>query len=312
MAAGTMTDAARTGIWSNAAGPVLLADTTPGGIGATTVAARLDKHLRDLSDHACAYGQALPPCLLAGDWGSFMPPSALAPLDGLPLEGRPIMPKIYLPPDTDTDAPAGQSSLPGRNPTLAVSGGPVGAREFPRVVTLGPPGTDAAHAARHFAQTILACSFPLAMETAWRQDAAALVCTGFIDRRDGDVTDCWVDLHFRWTGMMQLQQCWVEPTKPMGIAVRPGSIPARVGSVALHPATEALAQRWLPQAERRYVSAKPLAVRMAAAGEAEACIGSLDIVAATDLEVVQVIEPLMVWCLYTRSPGVEPSSGTTR
>ncbi|MEU5053706.1 hypothetical protein [Streptomyces sp. NPDC021096] len=171
------------------------------------------------------------------------------------------------------------------------------------VVTLGPQGTDASHVARRFPKVELARSFPEAMQTAWERDAAALICAGFLERGRRGATDCWVDLHFRWNGRMQLRSCWAEPTKPMGIAVSPvvTGCAERVRLVALHPATSAFADRYLPGVPRHYVVAKPLAVEMTARGQADACIGSLDVLAATDLVVVHVLTPDMVWCLYTPS-----------
>ncbi|GAB2699710.1 hypothetical protein [Kitasatospora kifunensis] len=167
------------------------------------------------------------------------------------------------------------------------------------VVTLGPDGTDASHAARLFASVRLAPSFEQAMVTAYADGNDALICAGFV-QRDGSeqVSDCWVNLHFRWLGRMALRHCWAQPTKPMGIATRAGLMLADATTVALHPATEALAAAWLPHAARRYVDAKPLAAAQAAQGGADACIGSLDVLATTGLIVHQVLHPTMVWCLY--------------
>ncbi|MEV5242600.1 hypothetical protein AB0K89_26360 [Streptomyces cinnamoneus] len=171
------------------------------------------------------------------------------------------------------------------------------------VITLGPQGTDASHAARRFPKVELVSSFPEAMQTAWERDAAALICAGFLERGRRGATDGWVDLHFRWNGRMKLRSCWAEPTKPMGIALAPvvTGCAERVRTVALHPATSAFADRYLPGVPRHYVVAKPLAVEMTALGQADACIGSLDVLATTDLVVVHVLRPDMVWCLYTPS-----------
>ena len=76
--------------------------------------------------------------------------------------------------------------------------------------------------------------------------------------------------------------------------------PQDIRSVALHSATRALARALVPdEAERHFVAAKPLGVRMAAAGEVDACVGSLDVVReAGNLSVVSTMNPTMVWCLY--------------
>ncbi|MFB7906536.1 hypothetical protein ACFC1T_08935 [Kitasatospora sp. NPDC056076] len=177
-------------------------------------------------------------------------------------------------------------------------------RDFPRVVTLGPRGTDASHAARYFHDVVYAESFPAAMDRAWRDGCAALICAGYIDIsvEDGNVADCWVDLNFRWAGRMGLRYSWTEPTKPMALAVRPDRRGAPA-SVALHAATRSFAEIWLPGVERQYVPAKPLAVEMVVDGRADACIGSVDVIERAGLSIVQVVRPAMVWCLYA---GREP------
>ncbi|KPI16987.1 hypothetical protein OK074_1780 [Actinobacteria bacterium OK074] len=171
------------------------------------------------------------------------------------------------------------------------------------VITLGPEGTDAHHVACRFQDVVLVDSFPEAMACAWRQDVAALICAGYVDRDADGVVDSWVSLHFRYTGRMEMVGSWAEPTKPMCVAVNT----RRVGpggearSVALHPSTEAFAERYLPHAERIYAPAKPLAVGIAAAGRADACIGSLDIAGRDPgLRVVHTFQPSMLWCLYRR------------
>ncbi|MEU5385251.1 hypothetical protein [Kitasatospora cineracea] len=172
--------------------------------------------------------------------------------------------------------------------------------DFPTIFTLGPTGTDASHVGRRFQEMRLAGSFPDAMNLAWEQHAAALICAGYVEYANDVTADGWVGLHFGWSGRMELRHVWAEPTKPMVLAVRPG-LRASPKSVALHPATRALAERWLPGAEQRYVRAKPLAVELADRGETEACIGSADVVASTGLAVVREVAPVMVWCLYTRA-----------
>lgn len=167
------------------------------------------------------------------------------------------------------------------------------------VVTLGPDGTDASHTARRFRAARLVPSFEQAMADAHANGDSALICAGFVQHDGGEqVSDCWVNLHFRWLGRMTLCHCWAQPTKPMGIATRAGLALTDVATVALHPATEALATAWLPRAAHRYVNAKPLAVAQAVQGSADACIGSLDVLATTGLIVHQVLRPTMVWCLY--------------
>ncbi|MFF1560943.1 hypothetical protein [Streptomyces sp. NPDC058279] len=182
------------------------------------------------------------------------------------------------------------------------------------VATLGPEGTDAhAEAARLFPTVILTESFDAAMRAARDQGTGALVAAGFVERRGEVVTDLWVDMHFRNHGHMGLTRVWESPTKAMCVATR-RNVPdlSAVRTLALHPATRAFADEFTPAATRWYVDAKPLAVKLAADGSVDGCIGSVDIARQHGLEIRQVFEPTMVWCLYhpiahTGSNRQEPS-----
>ncbi|MFE6052647.1 hypothetical protein ACFQ6N_17980 [Kitasatospora sp. NPDC056446] len=167
------------------------------------------------------------------------------------------------------------------------------------MVTLGPEGTDAeAEARRHFRRVLLAGSFELAVQAAITKGCHAMVAAGFAERHrpGGEVSDLWVDLHFRHLGEVELVGVWEAPTKPMCLAARPTV--GRPRTLALHPATKAFADRYLPDAERRYVDAKPLAVQQVLDGCAEGCIGSVDVVRQAGLTVLCEFRPTMVWCLY--------------
>ncbi|MEU6932897.1 hypothetical protein AB0A05_27485 [Streptomyces sp. NPDC046374] len=165
------------------------------------------------------------------------------------------------------------------------------------VHTLGPAGTDAhAEASRLFDHVAVADSFDAAVRDARESGDLALVAAGFVQKAGNRVVDLWVDLHFRNLGLMELAQVWESPTKPMCLATRPGT--SSVDTIALHPATEAFADRLVPTARRQYVDAKPLAVRMAAEGLVDACIGSVDVAVACGLTVRSQFQPSMVWCLY--------------
>ncbi|MER7673120.1 hypothetical protein ABTY61_32325 [Kitasatospora sp. NPDC096128] len=167
------------------------------------------------------------------------------------------------------------------------------------VVTLGPEGTDAHHeASRHFATVLLADTFELAVQQALARDCHAMVAAGFVERRGpgGEVSDLWVDVHFRHHGAVELAAVWEAPTKAMCLAALPGIPSPR--TIALHPATGAFAERYAPAAGRRYVDAKPLAVRQVLDGLTEGCIGSVDVVQRAGLTVLQEFRPTMVWCLY--------------
>jgi len=174
--------------------------------------------------------------------------------------------------------------------------------EVREVATLGPVGTDAEHEARRIAPVLHLCgSFPDAMLYALRNGVHALVPAGYIDVVQGVVADSWVALHFNYDGRMQILRTWHQPTKPMCLAMRRDlEIATQEGlRLALHPATAAFAERFMPDAQHLTVRSKPRAVELAAHGDAEACIGSVDVVERyANLRVVQVFAPVMVWCLY--------------
>ncbi|MGW3387436.1 hypothetical protein [Streptomyces cinereoruber] len=168
------------------------------------------------------------------------------------------------------------------------------------VYTLGPAGTDAhAEATRLFDSVAVAPTFEEAVCMAYDARSYALVATGFVERTGAEVTDLWVNLHFRNLNRMKVVGVWESPTKPMCLATRSAAAGLDdVRSVALHPATEVFADQFVPHVERRYADAKPTAVRMAAEGLADACIGSVDIVRENGLSVRVEFQPSMVWCLY--------------
>ncbi|MFD5454002.1 hypothetical protein [Streptomyces olivaceus] len=178
------------------------------------------------------------------------------------------------------------------------------ARPVSNVITLGPAGTDAHHIASGLGSTLLVESFPRAMEVAWQQDAHALITPGFVARTAGEISDTWVNLHFRYSGRMEIVRAWPAATKPMCVAVNRRRVPdlSRAESIAIHPSTAVFADRHAAGLQRTFVDAKPLAVALAAEGTVDACIGSLDVVqAAGDLEAVEIFHPQMLWCLYQRT-----------
>ncbi|MGI5451367.1 hypothetical protein ACQEVM_37545 [Streptomyces sp. CA-243310] len=174
------------------------------------------------------------------------------------------------------------------------------------VATLGPEGTDAhAEATRCFENVTLSPSFNAAMEVAYERGIHALVAAGFVERAgaSGTVTDCWVDVHFRNLGRMELVHVWQSPTKEMCLATNGRALDVRaIRSIALHPATQVFADRLAPHAAREYVDAKPIAVRMAADGRVDGCIGSVDVARQAGLDIRETFAPTMVWCLYRRAP----------
>ncbi|MFJ6780856.1 hypothetical protein [Streptomyces yangpuensis] len=170
-------------------------------------------------------------------------------------------------------------------------------------------GTDAqAEANKFFKNVVLAGSFSDAMQFGRAEKAYVLVAAGFLERDGQDVVDSWVDMHFRAFGTMKLVATWESSTKVMCLATNPARARTleEAQTLAIHPATAALAQRFAPLARHVYVNAKPLAVQRASEGLADGCLGSLDVVQkANHLKVHQIFRPTMVWCLY--EPGDRPS-----
>ncbi|MEU3721345.1 hypothetical protein [Streptomyces sp. NPDC031705] len=170
------------------------------------------------------------------------------------------------------------------------------------VATLGPAGTDAqAEASRFFEKVVLAESFGGAMRFGQTENSYVLVAAGFLERKGGDVTDSWVDMHFRTFGRMRLVAAWENNTKVMCVATNPAtaSTPEEARTLAIHPATAAFANRFAPLASHLYVNAKPTAVQWASDGRADGCVGSLDVVRqAPGLVVHHIFRPTMLWCLY--------------
>lgn len=169
------------------------------------------------------------------------------------------------------------------------------------VFTLGPAGTDSEHEARkHFSKVLLFDSFGESVKQARDAGGFVLVPAGYVEYRRGELTDTWVDLHFRNLDHLRLTLVWASPTKQMCLAINRDRVADRrsIRSVALHPATAALADRSCGGARRTFVNAKPLAVQAAARGTVDACIGSVDVVAQTSLEPIDFFRPTMVWCLY--------------
>lgn len=168
--------------------------------------------------------------------------------------------------------------------------------------TLGPSGTDAeAVALTRYHDIRLVESFRVAMELAWRHGGRALICAGYL-RRDPETThvvDSWVQMHFEWLQRMDLVEVWKHPTKEMGLAVGQGH--EEVRSVAVHPSTLPLLPDEWQDAELHFVDAKPQAVLEVVHQEADACLGSVDIIEAfAELEVVETFAPQMIWCEYAR------------
>ena len=169
------------------------------------------------------------------------------------------------------------------------------------VSTLGPKGTDSEHEAlAHFSEIRLFPSFADACHHAQETDGYALVPTGCLEYKNGELAVAWVDLHFSLIQRMRLVAVWESPTKPMCLAINRDRVTNRelIRTIALHRATAVFAKQACAGADITYVNSKPLAVNAAANGQVDACIGSVDVVAKTPLEPVEIFNPTMVWTLY--------------
>jgi hypothetical protein len=182
------------------------------------------------------------------------------------------------------------------------------------ISTLGPSGTDSAYEARKCSSNVLLFpSFADAIEHAEETNGYALVPTGYLDFREGQLVDSWVDMHFRLLGRMRIVDLWESATKPMCLAINRQRVAGResIRSIALHPATAEFARQTCDNAEITFFSSKPMAVEAAVNGQFDACIGSVDMVADSPLEPTDYFNATMVWTLYRSvqvSEAKKPSS----
>jgi hypothetical protein len=182
-------------------------------------------------------------------------------------------------------------------------------RGEPTVATLGPVGTDAhAEATRLGGDVILCDSFLDAMALAQKGECSALVAVGYLDMHAPSTSATWVDLHFSFRDHLQIASLWEAPTKEMCLAVsRDGNHDlTTIRSLALHASTRALVAPLVAETVMlEFVRAKPLAVQLLRAGEVDACLGSVDVVARyPELTILTRFKPTMVWCLYQSARAV--------
>jgi hypothetical protein len=161
---------------------------------------------------------------------------------------------------------------------------------------LGPAGTDASAVAYNLSDKVCYLeSFEAAMNAAVTGAGYALVACGYKSSLDGSKS--WCDLHFSFLDALEIVDVLHAPTKPMCIALNDASGVHR--SIAIHPATE-IFLRGTPF-QPRFFSNKVAAVRAAASGRCDACIGSCDVVSEyPQLQIVKTINASMVWVLYRK------------
>ncbi|HET6333211.1 MAG TPA: hypothetical protein VFG30_08360 [Polyangiales bacterium] len=181
-----------------------------------------------------------------------------------------------------------------------------------KICTLGPRASDSAVTAAALTDNLeLLPSFPEAMRSAHENAQVALMCCGYVadetlhDEHTG--ASNWVGLHFEYYGRMVCYEVFVVPIMPMCLARKKK---ARGNTLVLHPATRRLLQR--PEFAQHFegpmqihtVPSKPCGVQATARGQFDYCVGSLpNVQAHPELEVLQTIEPNMIWALYRRTVG---------
>ncbi|HDR8040747.1 TPA: hypothetical protein QCZ17_003009 [Bacillus cereus] len=169
--------------------------------------------------------------------------------------------------------------------------------KFP-IVTLGPMGTDASVIASSLSnEVIFKESFEQSMEYAHTHKLAALICCGFVERKNGQIQDGWVDLNFRYMDKMKLTHAFHAKTKMMCVAKRKDCEEPK--TIIIHPATQTFANIYTPGLEVHYTNNKPSAVRLTAKGLYDMCIGSVDVIGQYEcLEILSTFQPSMVWAIY--------------
>ena len=175
------------------------------------------------------------------------------------------------------------------------------------IATLGPSGTDSEAAAKKIleekglpGEVVLCDSFEAAKKHAIENNSYFLIPAAYVVRvRDGSVKDTWGDFNFREMDRLETIDAVVSPLKDMGVAKNKDCNNPQ--SVALHPATDVFAEKYVPDLRREYILSKPLAVKECSEGKADMCIGSIDVIERFEnLEIVEIFKPKMVWVLYKR------------
>ena len=175
------------------------------------------------------------------------------------------------------------------------------------IATLGPSGTDSEAAAKKISEqkalhgeVRLFDSFEAAKEYAIENNSYFLIPAAYAARgKDGSVKDTWGDFNFRDIDRLEPLDAIVLPLKEMCVARNVDCDDPQ--SVALHPATDVFAEKYVPDMERRYIHSKPLAVKECSEGRADMCLGSADVIEKFEnLEITERFQPKMVWVLYAR------------
>lgn len=177
------------------------------------------------------------------------------------------------------------------------------------LATLGPLGSDSENAARILVSLIpgpcgivLLDSFGAVLRHTVQNGGFALIPAAYQEKdARGQTQESWADTHFRVesNGELELWLAYVLPLKKLALAKQRGFDQAR--TIALHASTQYYASTYFPEAAPTYHSSKPAAVLSCAQGEADVCIGSLDVVQRyPELEVLRTFAARMCWTIYRR------------
>ena len=162
------------------------------------------------------------------------------------------------------------------------------------MATLGPSGTDAENAAMKIISEkaingeINLCStfFGALNSVVEGKNDIAIVPSAF-----PQFANCVFDFP-----ELEITESFVLPLKKLVMAKRKNV--REIKNIAIHPATRALVKENIKIIE---VKSKPLAAKLVSLGKADACIASLDVVNALNLEVVKEFSQTnMSWNIFRR------------
>lgn len=165
---------------------------------------------------------------------------------------------------------------------------------FIYIATLGPGGTDSERAARYFGSGLKA-SYGISLEPSF-EAALQNVRTG--EASFGIVPAAYNNLFRLHSDFRDLviAEAFPLPTKEMVLARRPGS--TDIKRVALHRSTDALCPA---NTEKLYIPSKPLCIEAVVRGDADAAIGSRDVVENYGLEIIESFGEIpMSWEVFAR------------
>ena len=172
---------------------------------------------------------------------------------------------------------------------------------FIYIATLGPSGTDSERAAIYYGNKLgkpyqldLRRSFDNALQMVRSQEASF----GIVPAAYKAVDDDLFRLHVRNRDLV-IVEAFPLATKEMCLGKKPGT--EEIRRVALHPTTDSLCP---PGVEKLYIHSKPLCVEAVVKGEADAAIGSVDVMRQYGLEIAEGFGEIpMTWEVFRKRTG---------